>query len=205
MTPGPTLIKKCTACAKFIEEETIASGNTFGARCWTDGKIIAPMLPDQLWLVMCPHCRSPLWLDELEVLAELPIGAGGKFRGQRPYVEPSFVDYLALIAKGDPEPEKTRYLRIRAWWEGNERRRGGDPEQVMTAHEVTNLEALVADLGDDGENGLMKAEALRELGRFDEARSLLASVKDPDLQAAAERIESLCDHGDPVVRELVSR
>jgi len=30
MLPGPTIIRKCSACGKLIEEHTISSGNTFG-------------------------------------------------------------------------------------------------------------------------------------------------------------------------------
>jgi len=68
MLPGLTIIKKCSACSKLIKQETISSGNTFGATFWTDGKREAPMLPEQPWLVMCPHCHVPLWIDELEEL-----------------------------------------------------------------------------------------------------------------------------------------
>jgi hypothetical protein len=30
-----------------MAQRTLASGNTIGARFWTDGKMEAPMLPDQ--------------------------------------------------------------------------------------------------------------------------------------------------------------
>jgi uncharacterized Zn finger protein len=56
MIPGPTVIYECSSCGKHIEQQTIVSGNTFGARFWTDGKVDAPMLPDEPWLVKCQHC-----------------------------------------------------------------------------------------------------------------------------------------------------
>ena len=68
MLPGPTIVKKCSSCSKLITQNTIASGNTLEATFWTDGKQEAPMFPDQPWLVMCPHCHSLLWIDELKGL-----------------------------------------------------------------------------------------------------------------------------------------
>ncbi|MFZ4580311.1 MAG: hypothetical protein ACOYOB_18160, partial [Myxococcota bacterium] len=99
MTPGPTIINKCSACAKLVEQATIGSGNTFGATFWTDGKREAPMLPDPLWLVMCPHCQAPLWVDELEVLGEIdPWGKRDQaFEGACECQTPSLQNYLALL------------------------------------------------------------------------------------------------------------
>ena len=43
MLPGPTIIRRCSACGNPIAQGTLASWNTFGARFWTDGKMEAPM------------------------------------------------------------------------------------------------------------------------------------------------------------------
>ena len=66
MLPGPTIIRRCSNCNQKMGEATILSGNTCGAECRTDGFMLAPMLPQNKWLVKCPHCESLLWLDELE-------------------------------------------------------------------------------------------------------------------------------------------
>ena len=70
MMPGPTLIKKCSACQQLIEEETLLSGNTCGAVFWTDGACDAPMLPDRPELVKCPFCKALVWLEELEQVGD---------------------------------------------------------------------------------------------------------------------------------------
>ena len=44
MLPGPNQIVACPHCEALAQYETLTSGNTFGARVWTDGKQIAPML-----------------------------------------------------------------------------------------------------------------------------------------------------------------
>ena len=102
MTPGPTIIRKCSACVKHITQDTIGSGNTFGARFWTDGKRDAPMLPDQPWLIRCPHCATLIWIDEQEQVGEIePWGekgqAAGNFKDARPASEPNI-----YTPKGSP-------------------------------------------------------------------------------------------------------
>ncbi len=61
MLPGPTIIKRCSDCSQLIEQSTLDSGNTLGAKFWTDGKRYFPMLPDNPWLVECPHCQAFLF------------------------------------------------------------------------------------------------------------------------------------------------
>ncbi len=77
MTPGPTIFRKYSACSKAIEQDTIGSGNTFGATFWIDGKREALMLPDQHWLVMCPHCHEPCGLMNWLNSAKLTLGNKG--------------------------------------------------------------------------------------------------------------------------------
>src|SRR4030067_1169918 len=108
MLPGNTIIRKCTACAKPIEQDTISSGNTFGATYWTDGKCNAPMLPDQPWLVMCPHCHSALWIDELKILGErVPWMECPDFlKHAAGYEMPSLDDYFAVLGEELKTPKK---------------------------------------------------------------------------------------------------
>ena len=49
MLPGPDMYKHCSSCHQLIIEETLMSGNTFGAIYWSDGKREAPMLPKTPW------------------------------------------------------------------------------------------------------------------------------------------------------------
>ena len=96
MILGPAIIRQCSACSKPIKQFTIQSGNTFGAKFWTDGKHEAPMLPDQPWLVICPHCHAPVWINELEPLGEsnLWVELNGQFRDALYYDPPSLDDYF---------------------------------------------------------------------------------------------------------------
>jgi hypothetical protein len=48
----------------------ISSGNTHGAVLWTDGKMEAPMLPDEPWLLKSPDDDILFWTDECRDLLE---------------------------------------------------------------------------------------------------------------------------------------
>ena len=204
MLPGPTIIKKCSECSGLIEESTIMSGNTFGATFWTDGKREAPMLPDYWWLVTCPHCLAPLWLDEQEQVGERePWGEDDTFEDARPCQEPSMDAYIRALDNGGSSPEKARYLRFRVWWAGNDPRRATKARTPLSSKEVGNLEALAGLLDSaDQNNRLTKAEIMRELGRYHEAAGLLAEPFDEQLSKAAALIGALVQQKTPYVTEM---
>ena len=140
MLPGPTVMRKCFACKKVIAQSTIASGNTFGARFWTDGMQDAPMLPDEPWLVKCQHCGELVWIDEQEYVGEVELwGQQEDFKDALPYVAPSAHDYFIFFQKGVFDSEKERYLRLRAWWAGNDARREGEAARLFRVMRLQTL------------------------------------------------------------------
>lgn len=66
MTPGPTYVYKCPSCENFISRESIASGNTFGSKLFSDGKRISPMLPEFPDLTRCKKCNKIFWLSKMK-------------------------------------------------------------------------------------------------------------------------------------------
>lgn len=68
MKPGPTYIRKCPQCSNHFSQDTLSSGNTFGAKFWTDGKMEALMMPNYPEYVGCPHCNKSLWVRETEIV-----------------------------------------------------------------------------------------------------------------------------------------
>lgn len=69
-TLGPTLIYSCSSCKGLYKQPTIASGNTFGARVRSDGRMYAPMLPVTPPIVSCPHCENVFRFPVSEPVAE---------------------------------------------------------------------------------------------------------------------------------------
>ena len=56
MIPGPNQIIECPACGKRQLRMSLRSGNTIGARYFSDGKRVADMLPEFPYFVKCPAC-----------------------------------------------------------------------------------------------------------------------------------------------------
>ncbi|MGC9453108.1 MAG: hypothetical protein ACP5I4_16880 [Oceanipulchritudo sp.] len=113
MLPGPTLIMKAPGCQKPVKFSTIASGNTFGATWWTDGKQEAPMLPDNPWLRKSPSEGVLFWSDACEQIGEID-----PFRddGEEPDPEwedlefaetPDEADYFKALLDGLGEPRRS--------------------------------------------------------------------------------------------------
>ena len=109
MIPGIPVIRKCGKCSKLIRQHTLLSGNTFGARFYSDMKSEAPMLPSFPLFSKCPNCGEMFWIEKLEIV---------KMKGDRdPYDDsvPSFTflniqDSFEFLLKGLTEDQKDEYI-----------------------------------------------------------------------------------------------
>ena len=115
-------------------------------------------------------------------------------KNARSYVTPEAKHYFDFLSKGPFDREKESYLRRRAWWAGNDQRRGEASALPMSNEETTNLAAFATllDEADEGER-LMKAEVMRELGRFTEAKFLLDHPFSKDQAQAVKIIGDLVE------------
>ena len=215
MTPGPDQVVACPHCSGLARYHTINSGNTFGARIWTDGKRIAPMLPEPPRVVKCHDCRNCYWLADARKVGEVggwrpEAGATSPAWLAEPVVEePAEEDYYRLLESGSPVAAKRlRVLRTLAWWRRNDTFRDAAPDDrpasaIASGPCRSNLEALVDLLQqDNGDTALMRAEALRELGDFAGAAQALSTVSQAKAGWVVQRIAGLCEAGDTCVREL---
>lgn len=229
MLPGPDQIVACPRCGGLAKYATLMSGNTFGARTWTDGKQEAPMLPQPPAVVRCGQCAQCYWLADAEKLGELdlwgadplapdaewpdsaehPLSVPESWRAA-PYVEePEESEYYAALRSGlaQDRPQE-RALRIFAWWRSNDPYRDEDELPVTKAPDPgdreENLRALLPLLEGDGDsNRLMRAEVLRELGRWGEAEAALLRVRGSEFAAVVRQMEALCRARERAVRELI--
>ena len=172
--PGPTTVIACPHCGAAARQSTIMSGNTFGMEVWTDGKRIAPMLPESPPVVQCHKCQKCFWLTSAPVLGEInwgpadymmdweieidelggisPFGPADR-QGDVPaeWVEAPFIEepdeagYRSAVAHGlAKSPDEELQLRILGWQRHNDRFR--DPEQPTDAHAVPEDPLLRSDL-----------------------------------------------------------
>ena len=114
MIPGPKYVYECSRCSGPISYRTMASGNTFNSILWSDGKLDAPMMPDQPAAVICPHCRELVWLQDLKNLGPIPGSDGFPHspseddpvipENHQGYDEPGFADFISALAETNRPP-----------------------------------------------------------------------------------------------------
>ena len=202
MTPGPNKIIKTAVTGLLVKIATINSGNTFGARFWTDGKREAPMLPDQPRLRCHPDNGELFWTDEcVEIAVEEPWKASNDYADTPFAKEPSIEDYRrALDTDLVASHEKEQYVRIRLWWATNDPVRQGETNAPTDRDNLLKLLTLLDD--SDPNQRLMAAEVCRELGNFDHASALLKFHFPKGYDHAVNFIKKLNEQKDFIVREL---
>ena len=208
--PGETIYRDCPSCGEMLVERTLLSGNTIGARYWTDGKMEAPMFPHSPALVRCAHCRNLLWLPEApQHEFETAPKMFETVQGALDPIAPSESDYLEAIENGlAPDKERELYCRVHAWHRFNDARR--DEKNAENLSELpdqtaANMKALFAMLErNKPDERMLRAELARELGRFPEALQLLNFDFGADYAATAARIRELAGQGKAGVAEVKS-
>jgi len=189
MIPGPPIIISCPHCGQYAKKRTLISGNTFGAKLWSDGKKIAPMLPDFPNLVVCSKCNQFYWVKDAKKVAEIKNSAELKEKYSNvDFIEfPTFYQYLKAL---ETIPEE-KFIRIRIWWSYNDYFRmgkGNEVTQDMQDLNTKNLTVLLKLLDESDQNDLlMKVEILRNLGWLDESKLLLDRISDSDLAWVKEK------------------
>jgi len=193
MKRGSDKIIECPKCGALAKHFTQISGNTFGAILWTDGKFEACMLRRLPLITKCYTCHGYYWLSQAKEIGIVPFWGSQREENQRPEAwknaphikTPTEDEYWEALETNVATDENQRLnLRVAAWQAANDVHRneqckkGGevDTRTCFSVKAKENLEKLYESLtSEDAENRLVKAEAARELGRFDDAIKLLAN------------------------------
>jgi hypothetical protein len=185
------IIRECPHCKAHVVQEETVSGNTIGAKFYTDGKCEAKMLPDHPALVKCPACSGLFWVDEA---IEVDMGFDAA-KGKMPVLAPQEKEMLSFLEGPALSKDKEIYLRMRAWWSANNAWRWvPNATPAFSEAQVKNLQALSA-LLDESEPGqrILKAEIAREMGNFEECLRLLSYQFEDGYEAPVGFIKRLAD------------
>lgn len=214
MLPGPTIYRECPHCSKVFTSPSLASGNTFGATHWSDGKLDAPMLPEFSQIVRCPECNGFIWLEEAKIAGEFDWFNAEKeekpkkeWENARSTIDPSIEDFAIALEEGQASSkEKEKYLRMQLWWNLNDPVRNGERSTTLPPvneelffDNLKHLDRLMAD--DSPDDQIMKAEIARECGEFEKCKLLMTGI--PEKYASVcDQIRKLADEGNPVVQKI---
>ena len=194
---------------KTVILSSLTSGNTFRAIRWTDGKMDAPMLPAQPWLMRSPCENLLFWRDECTEVAEVYVYEGERIPSELKDAvqaeDPEKCDYYRAMEEGLCNKEdKLIYLRRMIWWADNDPYRYGKTDAVPV-HDKRNLEQLLAFLRVQiPENLVCAAEINRELHRFKECLKLLEQDMPESFMPYVRLIKERALAEDPAVARLPS-
>lgn len=195
MLPGPTLVLACPHCAVRVLLRTLTSGNTFGSVLYSDGKNVAPMLPDSPSFHVCRGCGRPFWIREAQERKEDPDALGGR----AVYAEmPTPEEHRVALSGGlASTAEEERYLRLGWWWALNDAERDlpEDEEPPQRSEEWEANLARLAGMMDptDAEHRLFLVEIARERGRFDDAVRLMEQPFPEEIAPLAKVFRTLVE------------
>jgi hypothetical protein len=185
------IVRECPHCKAHVVQEETVSGNTTGAKLYTDGKLEAKMLPNHPWLVKCPVCSGLFWVDET---VEVDTGFDAA-KGKKQLLAPSEKDLLGFLSGPGLPKDKEIYLRMRAWRSAKDAWRWNpNATPAFSKDQEQNLKALSKMLDEKKPNQrILKAEIARELGEFDECLNLLSYQFEEGYEYAANFIRKLAD------------
>ena len=102
------IVRECPHCRAHVVQEETVSGNTIGAKYYTDGKREAKMLPDHPALVKCPMCSKFFWVEEA---SEVAMGFDAA-KGKEQVLAPSEKELLGFLAEPSLPKDKELYVRV---------------------------------------------------------------------------------------------
>jgi hypothetical protein len=203
--PGSTYIYKCPFCSTLIKNGSNLTGNTIGAALFSDGKMIAPMLPEFPNLTKCKKCNFIFWLRDLE-----PIGSCRNEYTSCKYewLTANKAEFLGIkdlfralkLDSVDNNKAKELDVRQRIWRAFNDRIRNNkgeifnnneDGEEDLWKQNCLKLIDLF-DVSDINQK-IMKAELHRNLGEFEACIELLNSIDANNYDYVKDKIKAECE------------
>ena len=216
MMPGPDVIIQCPNSDKVVKKPTLMSGNTFGGRVWSDGYAVYPMLPRSPEITRCGDDGPFFWVSDAKEVGDIsPWGEDSnvheKWKRAKRIRFLTEAEYLEAIEMGmGRNQEEKLYIRLLAWWAANDPLRQAQSDKtaqkspfLLGSKARKNLEQLLKLLSvTDPNKRLMKAEGLRQLGRFEEALKILQAPFPKEFTKVVDWMRGLVKERDSLVIEL---
>lgn len=199
MLPAPAQLYKCPHCGKIKPMLSLMSGNTFGGELWSDGRAIYPMLPKLSTIQKCCACGRYSLLNKWKDTGKTSTNSFGE-TGDLTYAEAKEA-YCELSAstKNASDLRDISISFIHTYNDEFSRPRPrsailekrncdtisgtfSSPEEDDINLVIDAMTTAIKTIGDSDNDRLMKAELLRETGRWQEARNILLSISNNELK-----------------------
>ena len=169
MNPGPAQILTCPHCGAKKEVLSLLSGNTFGQQVWSDNKSIAPMLPKVSFVQKCPSCNGYYLMSRQKP----KTGSNYSFeQGELSYFELKEAWRSLQESVSLTDDEKLSILIMQVWAFNDEYSRT-EVKPIPSEEQSYIISIIDTLLAQNEMDDLIKAEFLRESGRFEESVALL--------------------------------
>ncbi len=183
---GGNFVYKCPTCGNLIQRGSIMSGNSFGAKVYSDGKVIARMLKEFPELTQCKKCENFFWISKSEEVGSFRrYGSGNAEWENADKAEFLTIgQYVAALKGGVAQnSDDEMYIRQNILWAFNDRLRKDKPLFESLEDEAiwnSNLDRLLELLDITELNDMiMMAEIYRSKGDFKQCMSIIDSIHDP--------------------------
>jgi hypothetical protein len=185
----------------------MASGNTFGAKFWPDGKIDAPMMPEYPSYVGCPHCPASFWLEDTKEVGSISWGEEIEItdlvsksvqqKNHVKYKNPSEELYIRGLREANLSPEKEIYLRSKLMQLYNDVNRDQKVQPPPIDSQIENWNRLLEILDSkETHEKLLKVEIYREMGNFEEAKKAFTGEFDEEYMDTMDMLDKLIEARD---------
>lgn len=212
MQPGPTNYYKCPNCDNIISRGSLRSGNTMASKLYSDGKMIAPMMTEFPEITSCSKCKTIFWIDKAELTGTSDpfILDREEFINSEEAGFLTIIEYKEALAMGlysDTGEEK--FLRIRAWWEFNDRVRKkeelfrNENEKAFWNENVNRLLEILAGGGID--DIIRTAELNRNLGNYEKCMEVMEGIQDNNYDWLKVKFREECDRKNDKVVEITRK
>jgi hypothetical protein len=211
MILGDDNIYKCPKCNNLIANGSLASGNTFDAIYYSDGKIDAPNNPEFPILSICKKCDNLLWLYNMEELDSC-----FDYLQNEEYKQAQLANFLtiseyenALKIKAFSNTAEEIWIRKRLWWAFNDRIRANEPIFKNNTEKILwedNCEKYIELLDvTDSKAKITVAELYRNLGKFEKSLNILKTIKEPEFQWQINQILEEIEKENQFVFEIIQQ
>lgn len=200
MIPGPIYVYKCPNCSNLLTKESLTSGNTIGAKIYSDGKRIAQDLPEFPNLTKCKKCETVFWLSKMKEIGRYEWEDDNVKTEWESADEAEFLeieDYFNAINNGTAKNNIDElFIRKQIWWAYNDKLRQGEKifsdinDELLWLENINKLITLLDHT--DINQRIAIAEINRNLGDFENCKRLLESIKNDDLNWIKEKLLNEC-------------